>query len=140
MQRRSRGAWWAAQALCPALAVLLAAVVMCLGYAEHGGSGDGAVPMAAMTDATGLPMAPGDPAGQHAVPGVHLGDCPAGDECCASAVHAVAGVLAAPVQTMPVLLPRSPDGPRWQDGTALLAQPPPASGAPDLHVLQVLRT
>ncbi|MCE7048812.1 hypothetical protein [Streptomyces purpurascens] len=122
MQRRPRGAWWTtwARALCPALAVLLAAVVMCLGYAEHG-TGD-------------------DRAGHHAVTAVHLDDCPTGDACCAPAVHPAAGVLAAPVQPMPALLPRMPDLPRRQGSPALLAQPPPASGAPDLHVLQVLRT
>ncbi|MBB3075426.1 hypothetical protein [Streptomyces violarus] len=121
MQRRPRGAWrttWA-RVLCPALAVLLAAAVMCLGHAEHG-AGD-------------------DRAGHH-VTAVHLHDCPTDDACCAPAVHPAAGVLAAPVQPMPALLPRMPDLPRWQGSPALLAQPPPASGAPDLHVLQVLRT
>ncbi|MFB7933314.1 hypothetical protein ACFC4C_29835 [Streptomyces sp. NPDC056039] len=123
-QRRSRGAWWTtwARVLSPALAVLLAALVMCLGYAGHGGV-DG-----------------GHRAGHHAVAAVHVDDCPTGDACCAQAVHPAAGVLATSVQPMPALLPRMPDPPRRQGGPALFAQPPPVSGAPDLHVLQVLRT
>ncbi|MFF7309310.1 hypothetical protein [Streptomyces sp. NPDC008137] len=124
-QRRSRGAWWTtcARVLRPALAVLLATVVMCLGHTEHGVGDDSRAGHHAMTTAA-----------------AHLDDCPAGESCCASAVHPVAGVLAAPVQPVPALLPRMPDLPRRQGGPAPVAQPPPASGAPDLHVLQVLRT
>ncbi|WP_086841584.1 hypothetical protein [Streptomyces coeruleofuscus] len=142
VQRRPRGAWWTtwARALCPALAVLLAAVVMCLEAAEHGDSRDRTALLATMTDASGLPVPAGHPAEHHANPAVHLGDCPTGDVCCATAVHAAAAVLAAPVQPMPAILPRMPDLPRRQGDPGLLAQPPPATGAPDLHVLQVLRT
>ncbi|GCB49667.1 hypothetical protein SNL152K_7009 [Streptomyces sp. NL15-2K] len=49
-------------------------------------------------------------------------------------------MLAARVQPVSATVPRMPDLPRRQGDPTLLAQPPPASGAPDLHVLQVLRT
>src|SRR5690606_26033455 len=50
-QRNNCGAWWTTPpaALGPALALLLAALVMCLGYGAHGGVGGHASPMTAMT-------------------------------------------------------------------------------------------
>ncbi|GAA3245407.1 hypothetical protein GCM10010469_00460 [Streptomyces labedae] len=141
-QGRPREAWWTTRAavLCPALAVLLGAVVMCLGYAADRDSGYRTAPMTSMTSVSPLPMPPGSPVEHHAMPTVHTGEYVSGDVCCSAAVHAGAAMLVAPVHPMPVVLPRMPDLPRRQDSPTLLALPSPASGAPDLHVLQVLRT
>ncbi|MFI1028625.1 hypothetical protein [Streptomyces sp. NPDC020951] len=131
-QHRTRGARWTTHItfLCPALAVLLATAVMCLGYVAHGSGGH----TAATTTTAGAPAAP------HSAPVAYAGDCPSGDVCCAQAFHHVTGVLVAPVQRSAAVLPRTPGLPRRPDGRTLLARPPPAVGAPDLHVLQVQRT
>ncbi|MGW0949836.1 hypothetical protein ACWD4O_45925 [Streptomyces sp. NPDC002623] len=49
-------------------------------------------------------------------------------------------MLVAPVHRAAAVLPRRPGLPRRPDGPTLLARPPSAVGAPDLHVLQVQRT
>ncbi|WP_330324563.1 hypothetical protein [Streptomyces pseudovenezuelae] len=136
----TRGAWRAAQiaALCPALAVLFATLVMCLGFATHAGSDGHAAAMTSLSARAAV--AAGTPAEHRSVPTAHPGGCPAGDVCCAPAAHGVGGVPAAPVQPLPAILPRMPHLPMRQDGPAFLAQAPPTGGAPDLHVLQVQRT
>ncbi|MEU9542736.1 MULTISPECIES: hypothetical protein [Streptomyces] len=142
-QHTARGAWRTTHiaALCPALAVLLAALVICLGPAAHAASGDRATSTtAAMTGVFHAQMQTGSPAEHHTMPVAHPGGCPAGDVCCSPAVHGAAAVLAAPVHPLPVLLPRMPSLPRREAGPTLLAKPPPADSAPDLHVLQVQRT
>ncbi|QUW83938.1 hypothetical protein SMIR_36205 [Streptomyces mirabilis] len=138
-QHTARGAWRTTHtaALCPALAVLLAALVICLGPAAHAASGDH---VTAMTGVSHAQIQTGSPAEHHVMPAAHPGGCPSGDVCCSPAVHGAAAVLAAPVHSLPVLLPRMPSVPRRQAGPTLLAKPPPASSAPDLHVLQVQRT
>lgn len=138
-QRRSRRVWWTTRAavLCPALTVLLAALMVCLGYAAHGGNGDHA---AAMTSVSGMQTPTGNPGEHHALPAAHAGDCPSGGTCCAPAVHDVRVILAAPSHPLPVLLPRMPDLPRQPGTTRFFANAPPAGAAPDLHVLQVQRT
>lgn len=142
-QHTARGAWRTTRiaALCPALVVLLAALVMCLGPATHADSGDHTISATAvMTDVSHEQMRTGNPAEHHAMPVAHPGGCPSGDMCCSPAVHGAAAVLAAPAHPLPVTLPRMPSLPRQQAGPTLLAKPPPAGDAPDLHVLQVQRT
>ncbi|MEU2596509.1 hypothetical protein ABZ678_05005 [Streptomyces hirsutus] len=124
--------------LCPALAVLLAALVVCLGHAGHSGAKDDAAPSTAMS--TGRTVAAGPPAGHHITPPVRQSDCSPGGTCCSSVVHDVAGVLGAPTQTLPLVLTRMPGFPRPEQCPTVLAQPPPVHSAPDLHVLQVQRT
>ena len=139
-QDRGRGPRWTLRAavLCPALGVLLAALVVCLGYAEHGGSGKNAAAPTAVSAVTAA--AAGIPAGHHVPPVAQQGDCPSGDTCCSPAAHDAAGVLGAPTPSLPVALPRVPGFPSPEQGPTVLAQPPPVHGAPDLHVLQVQRT
>lgn len=138
-QPRARVPWWTTRpaALCSALAVLFAALVVCLGYPAHGGDSDSS---AAMTNISGAHLPTGNPTGRHGVPAAHPGDCPAGGTCCAPAAHDVPVILAAPSHTPPVLLPRTPDLPLPSHTPAFLAHAPPAGTAPDLHVLQVQRT
>lgn len=135
-QFRPRGAWWTTRpaALCPALAVLLAALVVCLGPLAHATSAPAAAPATTMS---AMAVSPAD----HETKTVtQPADCPDGDTCCAPAAHGVHAVLAAPVQPLPVLLPRMPDLPGPPDSAPRRTEPPPATGAPDLHVLQVQRT
>ncbi|QQM47428.1 hypothetical protein [Streptomyces liliifuscus] len=137
-QRRHRGAWWTTPvaALCPALAVLLAALVMCLGYAAHNASDQAAAPMATMS-ATAAQTTPS--ATHHVKVIAHQADCPAGDVCCDPVAHGVRAVLAAPTQPPPAILPPMPSPPR-SDTPSCSTDLPPTRGAPDLHVLQVQRT
>nr|WP_258404854.1 hypothetical protein [Streptomyces sp. F12] len=137
-QRRHRGAWWTTPvaALCPALAVLLAALVMCLGYTAHNASDQAAAPMTTMS-ATAAQTTPS--ATHHVKAIAHQADCPAGDVCCNPVAHGVRAVLAAPTQPPPTILPRTPSPPR-PDTPLCSTESPPTRGAPDLHVLQVQRT
>ncbi|ALV38605.1 hypothetical protein [Streptomyces sp. CdTB01] len=135
-QSRTRRAWRTTRlaALCPALAVLLAALVICLGSLAHATSDPAAAPMTTVSTTTV------SPADHHASAVAGSANCPAGDMCCAPAADGVHAVLAAPVQPMPVLLPRMPDIPGPPDSAPLRTEPPPTADAPDLHVLQVQRT
>ncbi|MFF3875204.1 hypothetical protein [Streptomyces sp. NPDC001978] len=138
-QRRRRAAWWTTPvaALCPALALLLAALVMCLGYAAHDSGEQAAAPMTAMSVAQ---QPTGIPAQHQALPVAHSVDCPSHDMCCGSAIHDIRTVLTAPAQPLPSAnLPRIPSILRPAP-PACSADPPPTGGAPDLHVLQVQRT
>ncbi|WP_329295866.1 hypothetical protein [Streptomyces pseudovenezuelae] len=134
-QNRTHDAWRTTRlaALLPALAVLLAALVICLGALTHATSDPAATP----TTTLSVTM---QSAGHHSSAIAHPADCPAGDMCCTPGAHGVHAVLAAPVQPLPVLLPRTPDLPRPPDSTPCHTKPPPTAGAPDLHVLQVQRT
>ncbi|MFF3942453.1 hypothetical protein [Streptomyces phaeofaciens] len=139
-QRGDRGAWGSTRtaALLPALAVLLGALLMCLGHGTHGVVALHPAPTA-VTVSPGQPTADGTaahPAGRTVFRGV----CPAGGSCCVPAVHAGGAVLAAPVQTAPALLRRVPGPPTPPDTPALPTGRPPPGAAPDLHVLQVQRT
>ena len=123
--------------LGPALAVLLAVLVMGLGYVTHG-HGD---PTAPSMTTVSAPMLPTDaPDGHHTTAATHPADCPSGDVCCGPAAEGVRAVLAAPTQPLPAVLPRTPGLPRPPDAFLRVAPPPPTGRAPDLHVLQVQRT
>ncbi|WP_237408045.1 hypothetical protein [Streptomyces sp. M2CJ-2] len=137
---RGRGPRWTVRTavLCPALAVLLAALVVCLGYAGHGGAEKDAAPPTAPS--AGGTVVTGTPAGHPVMSLVRQGDCSPGDPCCSPAVHDVPAVLGAPTQTPPLALTRMPGFPCPERHPAVLAQPPPVHSAPDLHVLQVQRT
>ncbi|MGY3205900.1 hypothetical protein [Streptomyces sp. TE5632] len=139
-QDRGHGPRWTVRTavLCPALAVLLAALVVCLGYAGHSGAeGDAAPPTALSADRT---VAAGSPAEHPVMSLVGQGDCSPGNPCCSPVVHDVPAALGAPTQTPPLVLTRVPGFPCPERHPAVLAQPPPVHGAPDLHVLQVQRT
>ncbi|MFJ3620653.1 hypothetical protein ACIPSH_21210 [Streptomyces iakyrus] len=123
-------------ALCPALAVLLAGLVICLGLVGHGQS-TATVSMTTMSD-TAVPT--DMPAEHPATMAAHQSSCLPGDVCCRPASDGVRAVLAAPAQPLPAILPRMPDLPRQPDTARHAAQPAPACRAPDLHVLQVQRT
>ncbi|MEV1078036.1 hypothetical protein AB0I98_07230 [Streptomyces sp. NPDC050211] len=137
-QDATRGTRWTARiaALCPAAAVLLSVLVLCLGLVTHG--------LSAPADASTISVstaATNSTAGQHlTAPAAHASDCPYGDLCCHRAVDAVRAVLAAPVHPLPAILPRSPDLARSPDTARRIAGPTPACRAPDLHLLQVQRT
>ncbi|MFJ5033838.1 hypothetical protein ACIQB5_38555 [Streptomyces sp. NPDC088560] len=137
-QCRPRSAWRStpAAALCPALAVLLMALVMCLGSVARS-AGDHAP--AHMTAMSAVRTSPEGPAEHHALRVTHPGHCPTGDMCCAQDTQAARAVLPATAQPVPGVLPRNPSLP----GPATLACAlglTPTRGAPDLHVLQVQRT
>jgi hypothetical protein len=123
-------------ALCPALAVLFAALVMCLGYVAHGADAPAAAPMTTMS-ATAVQA--NTSATQHARTIAHPADCPAGDVCCDPVTHGVRAVRAATDQPLQAVLPRTLSVSR-ADAPARFPALPPARGAPDLHVLQVQRT
>ncbi|GHG01713.1 hypothetical protein GCM10018777_10470 [Streptomyces albogriseolus] len=137
-QHTARGTWWTTRiaALCPALAVLLAALVICLGAVAHGQSTPATASMTTMS-ATAAPT--DTPAEHHATTAAHPSDCLPGDVCCRPA-DGVRAVLATPSQPLPAVLPRMPDLPRQPDTPALSTGPASACLAPDLHVLQVQRT
>ncbi|MFB7992779.1 hypothetical protein ACFC4G_08100 [Streptomyces sp. NPDC056002] len=144
-QRARRGAWWATRiaALCPALSVLLAALVMCLGPAAHGADGmaDGTLPTASSVTAGGAAHHHAQSVYPHAVETVaRRGDCPAGDRCCDPASRGVRAVLSAPVQPHSAVLPRMPAAARPEIPPQGPSGVPPSGTAPDLHVLQIQRT
>ncbi|MGW9028095.1 hypothetical protein ACWGQ5_28845 [Streptomyces sp. NPDC055722] len=137
-QRRRSGAWWTTPiaALCPALAVLFTALVMCLGFVAHDSGEQATAPMTTMAAA---PL-PADAPDQHqAMPAAHPADCPFGSACCDPAIHDVRAVMALPAQPVPAVLPRMPDLPRPDAPSSSGVLDPPGSD-PDLHVLQVQRT
>ncbi|MET9567422.1 MULTISPECIES: hypothetical protein [Streptomyces] len=109
-------------ALCPALAVLLAVLVACLGYVPaHGRTAPAAAPVVTVS-----------------VPHERLASPAEHDRCCGLPTHETRAVLPVGAHPLPAVAPRMPvvapaaTAPR---GPVL----PPARGAPDLHVLQVQR-
>ncbi|MFI1721946.1 hypothetical protein [Streptomyces sp. NPDC020489] len=138
-QNTTREAWQTTRtaALWPALVVLLAALVACLGFAAHADSSQAAASMT-MVSAPAIPAAA--PADHHAASVAHPADCPAGDVCCVPAGDRVRAVLVAPAQPLHAILPRTPDLPSQPDTTARSTEPVLTGRAPDLHVLQVQRT
>ncbi|MGW0476316.1 hypothetical protein [Streptomyces coeruleorubidus] len=138
-QDTARGTRWTTRiaALCPALAVLLAALVVCLGFVGHGQS---ALSAASTTTVSTTAVLTGAPAGHHPTTAAHPSDCQPGDACCRAAADGVRAVLAAPAQPLPAILPHAPEIPRQPDTARLTAEPTPVCRAPDLHVLQVQRT
>jgi hypothetical protein len=123
-------------ALCPALSVLFAALLMCLGYTAHGTD----APAAALVTTMSATAAKTHTSATHHVATIaHPADCPAGDVCCDPVAHGVRAVRTAPAEPLPAIPPRlqSLVGP---DTPARIPGLPPSQGAPDLHVLQVLRT
>lgn len=123
--------------LNPALAVLLAVLVMGFGYVTHGHGDPTATAMTTMSAPT-LPMDTSD--GHHTTAATHPADCPSGDVCCGSAAEGVRAVLATPTQPLPAVLPRAPGLPRPPDTFSRATPSPPTGRAPDLYVLQVQRT
>lgn len=134
----TRRAWWNTRlaALCPALVVLLAALVVCLGYAAHGDS----APVASMTTVSTTATPTAAPAGHHLATAAHPADCPPGDVCCGAVGDSARAVLVAPAQLSQAILPRMPDLPRQPDTPTGPPEAAQADHAPDLHVLQVQRT
>ncbi|WP_328690214.1 hypothetical protein OHA74_13650 [Streptomyces phaeochromogenes] len=138
-QHTARGTRWTTRiaAFCPALAVLLAALVICLGSVAHGQSAPDTASMTTMS-ATAVPT--GTPAEHHAATSAHPSGCLPGDVCCRPATDSAQAVLAAPAQPHPAVLPRTPDLPGPPDTPLTSTGPAPTCRAPDLHVLQVQRT
>ncbi|WP_051814693.1 hypothetical protein RFN58_35470 [Streptomyces iakyrus] len=138
-QHTPREAHWTTRiaALGPALAVLLAGLVICLGFVAHSERGPATTSMTSMS-ATTAPA--GTPAGHHATTAAHPSDCPYDDVCCRSATDDVGAVPASTAQLLPAVLPRVPDLPRQPDTPSRPTDPASACRAPDLHVLQVQRT
>lgn len=140
-QHTTRAAWPTTPAarLCSALAVVLAALVVCLACVSPAHSASGT---ASMTTVSAEALPEGTSAERHGTPSAaaHSADCPSGDVCCGSATDSVRAVLAAPAQPLPAVLPRSPDIPQQPDAASRAIPPAPTARAPDLHVLQVQRT
>ncbi|MEV6174100.1 hypothetical protein AB0L99_38535 [Streptomyces sp. NPDC051954] len=136
---RPRGTRWTTRiaALCPALTVLLAALVICLGPTAHAQSDPATGSMTTVSAAATLTDTPAE---HHAPAFAHPADCHPGDACCHRAADGVRAVLATPVQYLPAILPRMPDLPRQPDTSSRTGVPAPTCRAPDLHVLQVQRT
>ncbi|RFC70145.1 hypothetical protein [Streptomyces sp. AcE210] len=144
-QRARRGAWWATRiaALCPALSVLLAALVMCLGPAAHGtdGTADGSLPTVTSVAAGSATRHHVQSAQAHAAETVaRRGDYPAGDRCCDPVSRGVRAVLSAPAQPHAATLPRMPAAAMPDAPPPSPSGLPPSGTAPDLHVLQIQRT
>lgn len=139
-QHTARGTRWTTRiaALCPALAVLLAALVICLGFLAHGQSDAPAIASTTTMSATAIPT--GTPVEHHATTAAHPSGCLPDDVCCSPAADGVRAVPAAPAQPLPAVLPRMPDIPKQLDTPSRFADPAPTCRAPDLHVLQVQRT
>ncbi|MEU9896508.1 hypothetical protein ACIBCS_33825 [Streptomyces phaeochromogenes] len=108
--------------LGPALAVLLAALVMCLGYVPSHGR---AAPVA-------------DPVVTVSVAQERLGSPAEHDRCCGLPTREARAVLPAGAHPLPAVLPRMPVAARPVVASHIPVLPP-ARGAPDLHVLQVQR-
>ncbi|MGW2518589.1 hypothetical protein ACWC09_16555 [Streptomyces sp. NPDC001617] len=119
-----RSAWWTTRVavLLPALAALLATLVVCFG--SPAGATEGASPVT-VTRAADTVTAPAG--------------CPHDHPCCTHAEHGVRAVPRTAPHPLPAPLPRTPPVPAPDVRTGPRAVPP-ARAAPDLHVLQVLRT
>ena len=128
-----------ATGFCSALAVVLAALVVCLACVAPANGASGTASMTTMS-AEAIPE--GASTEQHGAPSAaaHSTDCPSGDTCCGSATDGVRAILAAPAQPLPAVLPRMPDLPQQPDAASRSIPPTPTARAPDLHVLQVQRT
>jgi hypothetical protein len=122
-------------ALCPALAVLFAALVMCLGSMTHSAESPAAAPMTTMSATAAQTHTS---ATHHATTIAHPADCPAGDMCCDPVAQGVRAVRIAPAQPLSAILPRVQGLPR-PDTPARSPGLPPTRSAPNLHVLQVQR-
>jgi hypothetical protein len=140
-QSRRRVAWCGTRiaVLRPALGVLLATLMMCLGSVAHVGTDRAAeatpVPAPAAVE-TGVDQR----AGHRAAAAARSDDCPPRDVCCGQADHGVRAVLPASVAPLPAVLPRLP-GSRCGSDTGIRAPGlAPTGGPPDLHVLQVQRS
>ncbi|MER7761389.1 hypothetical protein [Streptomyces sp. NPDC097619] len=134
-------------ALVCALGTLVAALMLCVRPA--GGHPAGTVPAASAVRASAARTATGPDAAAppaHRAPVAHRApaaghaaySCPDGMPGCSRLGHRTPGILTVPPPgspgpELPVLVPRS-----RPEGRALPVQPP--ARAPDLHVLQVLRT
>lgn len=139
-QHTARGLWWTTRiaALCPAVGVLLAALVICLGLVAHGHSALAHASMTTMSAATAVPSS--TPAEHHATTAAHPSGCLPGDVCCRPAADDVRAVLATPAHPLPAVLSRMPDITRQPDTSSRFTEAASACRAPDLHVLQVQRT
>ena len=108
--------------LGPALALLLAALVMCLGYVpSHGRAAPDADPVVTVSVAHERLDSPAE----------H-------DRCCGLPTREARAVLPVGAHPLPAVLPRMPVVAR-PVGSSHVPVLPPARGAPDLHVLQVQR-
>ncbi|MET7472940.1 hypothetical protein ABZT17_01060 [Streptomyces sp. NPDC005648] len=118
-----RRAWRTTRAavFLPALAALLATLVVCFGSPAPTGTAEPPVTAARATTVA-------SPA-----------DCPHGNACCTHTEHAVRALPRTAPHPPTAPLPRTPPVPADAVRTGPLAVPT-ARGAPDLHVLQVLRT
>ncbi|MEU9187422.1 hypothetical protein AB0D14_23360 [Streptomyces sp. NPDC048484] len=106
----------------PALAVLLAVLVACLGYVPpHGRAAPPSVPVLAVS-----------------VTHERLGSPAEHDQCCGLPTREARAVLPVGAHPLPAPVPRMPvvAHPATASRAPVL---PPARGAPDLHVLQVQR-
>jgi len=113
-------------ALSPALAVLLATLVMCLGYGVYDRGERAAAPVAEVS----APVSVGEerlgsPGEDH-------------DKCCGRPFREIRAVLPVAAQPLPAVLPHLPFVPR-PAAPSHSPGPPSPRGAPDLHVLQVQR-
>lgn len=148
-EHRPRGVWLTTQtaALCPALAVLLMALVLCLGYAPHAPRNVATAPVTTLSAVQTSSHGPAEHravtvtavAERHTVTVTKSGGCPSGDMCCAQDSHGVRAVLPAAAQLLPAVLRRVPSLPGPATVACALGLTP-TRGAPDLHVLQVQRT
>ncbi|MFC4467671.1 hypothetical protein ACFPH6_24600 [Streptomyces xiangluensis] len=138
-QHTARGTRWTTRvaAFCPAVAVLLAALAICLEVTAHGQS---APATASMTTVSAAAVPAGTPAGHHGTTAAHSTDCLPGDACCRLAAEGLRAVLATPAQPLPAVLSRMPGLPLLPDTASRSPGAAPACHAPDLHVLQVQRT
>ena len=136
----ARGTRWTTRiaALCPALAVLLAALVICLGFLDHGQSDAPVTASTTRVSATAVPTS--TPPEHDATTAAHPSDCLPDDVCCSPAADGVRAAPAAPTQPLPAVLPRMADLPKQLDTQPRFVDPAPTCRAPDLHVLQVQRT
>ncbi|MFC8194807.1 hypothetical protein ACFUTV_05355 [Streptomyces sp. NPDC057298] len=109
-------------ALCPALAVLLAVLVTCLGYVpSHGPAAPPSVPVTTVS-----------------VAHERLGSPAERDQCCGLPTRESRAVLPVGAHPLPAVAARMPAVARPARASHAPVPPPP-HGAPDLHVLQVQR-
>ncbi|MFH9828376.1 MULTISPECIES: hypothetical protein [Streptomyces] len=140
-QSRRRGAWCGTRiaVLRPALGVLLATLMMCLGSVAHVGTDRAAdaVPVAAPA---AVEAGTDQRVGHRAAVVARSDDCPPRDECCGQTDRGVRAVLPASVAPLPAVLPRLPGSPCGSDTGIRALVLPLSGGPPDLHVLQVQRS
>ncbi|MGI5452583.1 hypothetical protein ACQEWB_05240 [Streptomyces sp. CA-249302] len=139
IQHTSRDAWWTrcVATLGPALAVLLAVLVICGAHLAHSG---GSPASAERDGGSGSASVVAGSAERKVAASLHPADGSSGTVCCGSIGAVVRALPTVPVPHLPTVLPGTADLSRPSTSAPRLTALTWDCRAPDLHVLQVQRT